>query len=195
MFDADLQHRESRIDRLQIAALCGLMLLGTLFVYSATMVSESAGLAPWYNQKLVPANRVVPARNRRRGGLVLRGLSHRRAVVNDRLLGCRAVARARIALRHSALRGAALVRPRRLQPAALRVCQARLHPGAGPFPEPSGRGIARPAHFLESPGLDAAAVRLDSQGTRPRLGAGAVADRIGHAVCGRNAQTLSRCGS
>jgi len=50
MFDADLQHRESRTDRLQIAALCGLMLLGALFVYSATMVNVSASLAPWYNQ-------------------------------------------------------------------------------------------------------------------------------------------------
>src|ERR1700690_1156169 len=50
MFDANLQHHESRIDRLQIAALCGLMLLGALFVYSATMVNASASLAPWYNQ-------------------------------------------------------------------------------------------------------------------------------------------------
>src|SRR5664279_852824 len=50
MFDANLQHHESRIDRLQIAALCGLMLLGALFIYSATMVNASASLAPWYNQ-------------------------------------------------------------------------------------------------------------------------------------------------
>src|ERR1035437_3537990 len=50
MFDADLQHQKSRIDRLQIAALCGLMVIGALFVYSATMVSGSAGLAAWYNQ-------------------------------------------------------------------------------------------------------------------------------------------------
>ena len=50
MFDAVLQHHESRIDRLQVAGLCGLMLLGTLFVYSATMVSASARLAPWYSQ-------------------------------------------------------------------------------------------------------------------------------------------------
>ena len=50
MFDAALQHRESRIDRLQIAAICGLMLLGALFVYSATMVNASASLVPWYNQ-------------------------------------------------------------------------------------------------------------------------------------------------
>ena len=50
MFDADLQHQKSRIDRLQIAALCGLMVIGVLFVYSATMVSVSAGLAAWYNQ-------------------------------------------------------------------------------------------------------------------------------------------------
>ncbi len=50
MFDKDLQRHESRIDRLQIAALCGLMLLGTVFVYSATMVGESAATLVWYKQ-------------------------------------------------------------------------------------------------------------------------------------------------
>ena len=50
MFDADLNERQSRIDRVQMVALVGLMLLGAAFVYSATMVSESARLAPWYNQ-------------------------------------------------------------------------------------------------------------------------------------------------
>lgn len=49
MFEVDLQRRESRIDRLQIAALLGLMVLGTLFVYSATMVNESAVSTPFYN--------------------------------------------------------------------------------------------------------------------------------------------------
>src|SRR5712671_1478926 len=41
---------QSRIDRLQIAALCALMVLGALFVYSATMVTESAVSAPLYKQ-------------------------------------------------------------------------------------------------------------------------------------------------
>ena len=41
---------QSRIDRLQVAALCGLMILGALFVYSATMVTESALSAPLYKQ-------------------------------------------------------------------------------------------------------------------------------------------------
>jgi rod shape determining protein RodA len=50
MFEVDLQRRESRIDRLQIAALLGLMVLGTLFVYSATMVNESDASAPFYGQ-------------------------------------------------------------------------------------------------------------------------------------------------
>jgi rod shape determining protein RodA len=50
MFDADLQHHKSRIDRLQIAALCGLMVVGTLFVYSATAVNESAATAIWYKE-------------------------------------------------------------------------------------------------------------------------------------------------
>jgi rod shape determining protein RodA len=41
---------QSRIDRLQVAALCVLMVLGALFVYSATMVTESAMAAPLYKQ-------------------------------------------------------------------------------------------------------------------------------------------------
>jgi rod shape determining protein RodA len=50
MFDTDLNEREARFDRVQLVALFGLMLLGSAFVYSATMVSESARLAPWYSQ-------------------------------------------------------------------------------------------------------------------------------------------------
>lgn len=40
----------SRIDWLMLAALGGLMTVGVLFVYSATMASESAALITWYNQ-------------------------------------------------------------------------------------------------------------------------------------------------
>src|SRR3954447_14308940 len=50
MFDGLFSESQSRIDKLQIAALCGVMLLGTAFVYSATMVTEAASSAPWYNQ-------------------------------------------------------------------------------------------------------------------------------------------------
>jgi rod shape determining protein RodA len=50
MFDPDLNERQSRFERVQLFALFGLMLLGATFVYSATMVSESANSAPWYNQ-------------------------------------------------------------------------------------------------------------------------------------------------
>ncbi|MCX6927789.1 MAG: hypothetical protein NT154_31955, partial [Verrucomicrobia bacterium] len=50
MFDVDLIERQRRIDRVHLVALLGLMLIGTAFVYSATMVSESARLAPWYSQ-------------------------------------------------------------------------------------------------------------------------------------------------
>jgi rod shape determining protein RodA len=42
--------RQSSVDWLMIAALGGLMLIGVLFVYSATMANESAALAAWYNQ-------------------------------------------------------------------------------------------------------------------------------------------------
>src|SRR5436190_1569896 len=41
----------ARIDRMQIVALGALMLLGVLFVYSATMVTDAAFSAPLYKQK------------------------------------------------------------------------------------------------------------------------------------------------
>jgi rod shape determining protein RodA len=50
MFEEILNERQSRIDRLQLLALIGLMLLGGAFVYSATMVGEAAQLSPLYNQ-------------------------------------------------------------------------------------------------------------------------------------------------
>jgi rod shape determining protein RodA len=50
MFEDTLNERQSRIDKLQMAGLFGLMLLGAAFVYSATMVGESAGAASWYSQ-------------------------------------------------------------------------------------------------------------------------------------------------
>ena len=49
MFDADLNERQSRFDRLQIGALIGLMLLGIAFVYSATMANEGTATALWYS--------------------------------------------------------------------------------------------------------------------------------------------------
>ena len=45
--------RQSRVDWLMMAALAGLMLIGVLFVYSATMASETATLKVWYNQEWV----------------------------------------------------------------------------------------------------------------------------------------------
>jgi rod shape determining protein RodA len=50
MFDATLNDRQPRIDRLQIAALVGLMLVGLAFVYSATMANDSAQTDAWYDQ-------------------------------------------------------------------------------------------------------------------------------------------------
>jgi rod shape determining protein RodA len=48
MFDPSLNEHQRRLDRLQIAALCGLMLLGAAFVYSARMASEVN--TAWYSQ-------------------------------------------------------------------------------------------------------------------------------------------------
>ena len=50
MLENNLNEPESRVDKLQLGALFGLMVLGALFVFSATMVSETAASAPWYRQ-------------------------------------------------------------------------------------------------------------------------------------------------
>ncbi len=44
------QERHERFDRLQLAALAGLMLIGTAFVYSATMANPAMAALPWYDQ-------------------------------------------------------------------------------------------------------------------------------------------------
>jgi rod shape determining protein RodA len=50
MFDPLFTERSSRIEKLQLAALCALMFLGAAFVYSATTASGPGSPAPWYNQ-------------------------------------------------------------------------------------------------------------------------------------------------
>ena len=53
MINLTINERHDRLDRLQLAALAGLMALGAAFVYSATMANESAVALPWYNQTWV----------------------------------------------------------------------------------------------------------------------------------------------
>jgi len=43
MFEATLNESRTRVDRLLIAAIAGLMIVGLMFVYSATMVNEPVG--------------------------------------------------------------------------------------------------------------------------------------------------------
>ena len=50
MFSIGLKESQSKVDWLLLLALGGLMLIGTAFIYSATMVNESAALTAWYNQ-------------------------------------------------------------------------------------------------------------------------------------------------
>jgi len=51
----NLQYHDQtvRVDRLQLAALAGLMFIGTAFVYSATMANLNAASLPWYDQSWV----------------------------------------------------------------------------------------------------------------------------------------------
>jgi rod shape determining protein RodA len=53
MVNALLNERPDKFDRLQLAALAGLMLLGMLFVYSATMANPALASQPWYDQSWV----------------------------------------------------------------------------------------------------------------------------------------------
>jgi rod shape determining protein RodA len=50
MFEAILNERQPRIDKLQLLAIAGLMFLGAAFIYSATMVNENVRALPLYNQ-------------------------------------------------------------------------------------------------------------------------------------------------
>jgi rod shape determining protein RodA len=50
MFPLATNERQPRIDWLMLAALGGLMIVGVLFVYSATMATESSAYVAWYNQ-------------------------------------------------------------------------------------------------------------------------------------------------
>jgi rod shape determining protein RodA len=53
MFDTALNQHQARLENPQIVAIAALMLLGTAFVFSATMTTESAAAAAWYNQSWV----------------------------------------------------------------------------------------------------------------------------------------------
>ena len=50
MYPLAANERQARVDWVMLGALAGLMIIGTLFVYSATMASETAALVPFYNQ-------------------------------------------------------------------------------------------------------------------------------------------------
>jgi cell division protein FtsW (lipid II flippase) len=50
MFDVINNAQQSRVDKLQLSALACLMFIGVAFVYSATMIGESANMLPIYDQ-------------------------------------------------------------------------------------------------------------------------------------------------
>src|SRR3954468_24536519 len=50
MFDVINNAQQSRVDKLQMAALVGLMAIGVAFVYSATMIGQTAISLPIYDQ-------------------------------------------------------------------------------------------------------------------------------------------------
>src|SRR5580765_4185388 len=50
MFETTLTEFRPRVEKMQLVALFALMVVGTLFVYSATMASDSASTLPFYDQ-------------------------------------------------------------------------------------------------------------------------------------------------
>jgi rod shape determining protein RodA len=50
MVNPSINEREPKLERLQLAALCGLMFIGAAFVFSATMANASSAILPWYDQ-------------------------------------------------------------------------------------------------------------------------------------------------
>jgi rod shape determining protein RodA len=50
MFDVLNNAQQSRVDKLQLSALAALMFVGVAFVYSATMIGETANALPLYDQ-------------------------------------------------------------------------------------------------------------------------------------------------
>src|ERR1017187_6002793 len=53
MLNNPINEPHAKIDRLQLVVLAGLMLIGTAFVYSATMANATAATLPWYDQSWV----------------------------------------------------------------------------------------------------------------------------------------------
>ena len=53
MYTTNYNVPKESFDKLQVAALIGLMFIGTAFVYSATMANDTSALLPWYNQAWV----------------------------------------------------------------------------------------------------------------------------------------------
>src|SRR5438128_5289583 len=51
MFEPTLNQRETRLEWLMLLALFGLMIVGATFIYSATVVNESARQLPIYKQE------------------------------------------------------------------------------------------------------------------------------------------------
>src|SRR5262245_18638392 len=50
MFDVINNAQESRVDKLQLSMLACLMFVGVAFIYSATMIGETATSLPLFNQ-------------------------------------------------------------------------------------------------------------------------------------------------
>ena len=58
MVNEPLNERPGKLDRLQLAALAGLMFIGTLFVYSATMANPTLSSQPWYDHRATTSSMV-----------------------------------------------------------------------------------------------------------------------------------------
>jgi rod shape determining protein RodA len=53
MVDPSINEHQAKLDRFQLVALAGLIFIGTMFVYSATMANPNMASLPWYDQSWV----------------------------------------------------------------------------------------------------------------------------------------------
>ena len=89
MFNVSHREHHEKPDRLQLAALAGLMFIGVVFVFSATRANEAAATLPWYDQSWVRQIVWYALGIGRGRGAVPGGLSHTGALVVRGFIGPR----------------------------------------------------------------------------------------------------------
>ena len=193
MLNDSLNERHDKLDRLQLAALAGLMLIGTLFVYSATMANPALAALPWYDQSWV--RQIVWYALGLGAGAALCLVDYHTLARWSFVAYWATIFFLVIVLiphigsmRYGARRWIDFG-PFQFQPsefAKLAFILAAAHFLSRPPDE-----LRQPANFWKGIGLLLLPFAADFEGTGPGFGARAVADRVGDDVRRRHAETIS----